>query len=219
MTSPERQVRMIFFIVFLCGAAVMSFEILGSRVLAPWFGNSIFVWGSLISVFLGGLSTGYFLGGKAADIRPSTRKLSLIILVPGFLFFTFPLYGPWISGRIFAMDLGVRMGPLLTSLCLFFLPSIFLGAVSPYTARLTISSLRTSGSTIGALYALSTLGSIAGTLLTSFFLIAVAGVKFLIMAEGLLLTAVSIPLLLMNQTPSTEDAAPLEKPVDPPFPT
>jgi len=210
---------MIFFIVFLCGAAVMSFEILGSRVLAPWFGNSIFVWGSLISVFLGGLSAGYFLGGKAADMRPSTRKLGFIILVPGLLFLTFPLYSPWISEGIFAMDLGTRVSSLLASMCLFFAPSVFLGAVSPYTARLSISSLHTSGSTIGTLYALSTLGSIAGTLLTSFFLIALAGVKSLIMAEGLLLTAVSIPLLLMNQTPSTGDASPVEKQVDPPFPT
>ena len=59
------------FDVFICGAVVMSLEILGSRLLAPFFGNTIFVWGSLIGVVLASLSLGYFLGGRIADIRPS----------------------------------------------------------------------------------------------------------------------------------------------------
>ena len=71
---------MIKFVVFICGAIVMSFEILGSRVLAPNFGSSVFVWGSLISVFLAGLSAGYYLGGWLADRDPSSRKLSLMII-------------------------------------------------------------------------------------------------------------------------------------------
>ena len=189
---------MILIIVFLCGAMVMSFEILGSRVLAPNFGNSIFVWGSLISVFLAGLSAGYFWGGKVADIHPSTRKLAFVIFVPGILFITFPLYSTGLSDWVFMQDLGIRLSPLMASLFLFFIPSVFLGAVSPYTAKLMISSLHTSGATIGTLYALSTLGSIVGTLLTSFYLITVAGVKILIMAEGIILVVIAIPLLFMN---------------------
>jgi len=175
---------MINLIVFVCGAIVMSFEILGSRVLAPNFGTSVFVWGSLISIFLAGLSGGYYLGGKVADIRPSTRKLGLIILSPALLFLTFPLYSNPVCAWVFDLDLGLRLGPLTVSMLLFFLPSLFLGAVSPYTARLAICSLHTSGKTIGTLYALSTLGSIAGTLATSFYLITVAGVKVLIMTQG-----------------------------------
>lgn len=189
---------MILIIVFMCGAMVMSFEILGSRVLAPNFGNSIFVWGSLISVFLGGLSAGYFWGGKVADIHPSTRKLAFIIYAPGILFLTFPLYSGAVSDWIFMQDLGIRLSPLMASMFLFFIPSVFLGAVSPYTAKLMISSLHTSGTTIGTLYALSTLGSIVGTLLTSFYLIAVAGVRFLIMAEGVVLMVIATPLLFMK---------------------
>ena len=189
---------MILIIVFLCGAMVMSFEILGSRVLAPNFGNSIFVWGSLISVFLAGLSAGYYWGGKVADIHPSTKKLAYIIFVPGILFITFPLYSTGMSDWVFMQDMGIRLSPLMASLLLFFIPSVFLGAVSPYTAKLMISSLHTSGSTIGTLYALSTLGSIVGTLLTSFYLITIAGVKFLIMAEGIILVVIAIPLLFMH---------------------
>lgn len=176
----------------------MSYEILGSRVLAPNFGSSVFVWGSLISVFLGGLSAGYYLGGRLADVRPSTRKLGVIILAPGLLFLAFPLYGAMVCDWIFALDLGIRMSPLLASLILFFLPSVLLGMVSPYTAKLMICSLHTSGATVGTLYALSTFGSIVGTLLTSFYLITVAGVTKLIMGQGLLLVAITLPLLLMN---------------------
>ncbi len=185
-------------VVFICGALVMSFEMLGSRVLAPNFGNSVFVWGSLISVFLAGLSAGYYLGGKIADVNPSTRKLAFIICMPGILFLTFPLYGEPISDMIFTLDLGVRLSPLLASMALFFVPSIFLGMVSPYTVKLMICSLHTSGKTVGTLYALSTLGSIVGTLVTSFYLITVAGVKLLIMWHGILLFVIAVPLFTMN---------------------
>lgn len=176
----------------------MSFEILGSRVLAPNFGSSVFVWGSLISVFLAGLSTGYYLGGRIADINPSSKKLGIMIITPGILFLTFPLYSVPISDWIFAKDLGVRLSPLLASAILFFSPSIFLGIVSPYTAKLMICSLHTSGKTIGTLYALSTFGSIIGTLVTSFYLITVAGVNALIMGQGVLLIVSAMPLFFMN---------------------
>ena len=201
---------MIKFVVFICGAIVMSFEILGSRVLAPNFGSSVFVWGSLISVFLAGLSAGYYLGGRLADINPSSRKLSLIIIAPGLLLLIFPLYSAPVSDWIFMQDLGVRMSPLSASSALFLIPSVFLGIVSPYTAKLMICSLHTSGKTIGMLYALSTFGSIIGTLITSFYLIALAGVNALIMGQGVLLIALAIPLYFMNLSCSMEQISPIE---------
>ncbi len=199
---------MIKFVVFICGAIVMSFEILGSRVLAPNFGSSVFVWGSLISVFLAGLSAGYYLGGRLADINPSYRELSLIIIAPGLLFLTFPLYSAPISDRIFMKDLGVRLSPLVASSVLFLVPSVFLGIVSPYTAKLMICSLHTSGKTIGTLYALSTFGSIIGTLIASFYLITLAGTNALIMGQGVLLIALAIPLYFMNLSCTIEQPGP-----------
>lgn len=197
---------MIKFVVFICGAIVMSFEILGSRVLAPNFGSSVFVWGSLISVFLAGLSAGYYSGGRLADIKPSSRQLSLILIIPGLLLLTFPLYSVPVSDWIFMKDLGVRMSPLIASSVLFLVPSVFLGIVSPYTAKLMICSMHTSGKTIGTLYALSTFGSIIGTLITSFYLITLAGVNALIMGQGGLLVALAIPLYLMNLSCKIEPA-------------
>ncbi len=198
---------MIKFAVFICGAIVMSFEILGSRVLAPNFGSSVFVWGSLISVFLSGLSAGYYLGGRISDVHPSSRKLAVMIIISGILFVTFPLYSTPVSDWIFEMDLGVRVSPLLASIILFFVPSVFLGIVSPYTAKLMICSLHTSGKTIGTLYALSTFGSIIGTLITSFYLITLVGVNALIMGQGVLLVALAIPLYIMNLSCSIEPTA------------
>ncbi len=195
---------MIKVIVFICGAVVMSFEILGSRVLAPNFGSSVFVWGSLISVFLAGLSAGYFLGGRLADRNPSSGKLGLMLIVPGILFLAFPYYSAPVSDWIFTQDLGVRSSPLLASVVLFLIPSVFLGIVSPYTAKLMICSLHTSGKTIGTLYALSTFGSIIGTLVTSFYLITVAGVNALIMAQGGILILSALPLFYLNLHCKTE---------------
>jgi MFS family permease len=173
-------------------------------VLAPNFGSSVFVWGSLISVFLAGLSAGYYLGGRLADINPSSRRLSLILIIPGLLLLTFPLYSVPISDWIFMKDLGVRTSPLMASAVLFLVPSVFLGIVSPYTAKLMICSMHTSGKTIGTLYALSTFGSIIGTLTTSFYLITLAGVNALIMGQGALLVALAVPLYFMNLSCSIE---------------
>jgi len=191
------------FIVFICGAIVMSFEILGSRVLAPNFGSSVFVWGSLISVFLTGLSAGYYLGGSISDINPSSKKLSLMIIAAGILLLLFPLYSTPILDWIFLKDPGVRSGPMLASLALFLVPSVFLGIVSPYTAKLLICSLHTSGKTIGTLYAISTFGSIIGTIVTSFYLVTLFGVNALIMGQGALLIASAVPLYFMNLKCST----------------
>lgn len=189
---------LIRFVVFICGAVVMSFEILGSRILAPNFGSSVFVWGSLISVFLAGLSAGYSLGGWLADRSPSSKTLGALITVAGLLMVLFPLYCTPVSDWIFDRDFGIRTNPLLASLALFFLPSVFLGMVSPYTAKLMICSLHTSGRTIGALYALSTFGSIIGTLITSFWLITVAGTQALIVGQGVVLIVIALPLIFMR---------------------
>ncbi len=165
----------------------MSFEILGSRVLAPHFGNTVFVWGSLISVFLGGLTAGYWSGGKLADYRVSLSLFALLLAIPGIFLCCFPLYCDPINNWVFDNAFGERMEPLIASLALFFLPTIFLGAVSPYAVKLQVRTLKWLGTGVGNLYAISTMGSIVGTLLTSFYLIVWIGVTKIIVCEGLIL--------------------------------
>jgi spermidine synthase len=184
-------------IVFVSGAVLMSLEIVGSRVLAPYFGTSIFVWGSLISVVLAALSAGYYWGGRLSENNPSFARLLLLLIVPGALIFILPFFYAAVNLWIAENDFGPRLNPLIAGAIFFLLPGVFLGAISPYAIRLGATALSTVGSTAGTLYALSTCGSIFGTLFTAFYLIPVLGVGNIIHALGItliVLAAVMWPL-------------------------
>ncbi|MBN1626595.1 MAG: fused MFS/spermidine synthase [Deltaproteobacteria bacterium] len=183
---------MISLIVFLTGCIVMSFEILGSRILAPHFGNDIFVWGSLIGVFLSGLTVGYWGGGRLADYIADLRCFAMLLLVPGIFLCLLPLYYDPVNYWIFDAYLGIRLEPLMASMMLFFLPSVFMGAVIPYAVKLQVKELHLLGTQVGNLYAISSIGSIAGTILTSFYLITWFGVRRIILGEGILLILMAL---------------------------
>ena len=97
-------------VVFVSGAVLMSLEIVGSRVLAPYFGNSIFVWGSLISVVLAALSVGYYWGGWLSAREPSYSRL-LIAGDSGVLIFFLPFIYPTVNEWIAGIDFGTRLNP------------------------------------------------------------------------------------------------------------
>ena len=179
------------FVVFTSGAVLMGLEIIGSRVLAPYFGNSIFVWGSLISVVLAALSLGYYWGGQMSTRSPSFVGLLILLLIPGVLIFLLPFIYPRVNYWIANVNFGNRMNPLIASTIYFLPPSIFLGTVSPYAVRLSATALATVGSTAGTLYALSTAGSIFGTLFTAFYLIPIIGVTGIVHSLGLTLVCLS----------------------------
>jgi hypothetical protein len=183
---------MIPLIVFLSGCIIMSFEILGSRILAPHFGNDIFVWGSLIGVFLSGLTLGYWGGGKLADAIPDLRCFALLLFIPGVNLCLLPLYSDPVGIWIFNRGFGLRIEPLLASVILFFVPIIFMGTVSPFAVKLQVKHISLLGTGVGNLYALSSLGSILGTLATSFYLITLVGVRKIIVAEGVLLILMAL---------------------------
>jgi spermidine synthase len=185
--------------VFVVGAVLLGLEIIGSRVLAPYFGSSIFVWGSLISTFLAGLTMGYYMGGFLADRKPRLASMAMLILVAGVLVVILPVVAPPVNRAIAGVDFGPRLNPLLATLCLFFLPSVFMGTVSPYAIKLAASSLATIGNTAGLIYAISTAGSIVGALLTAFYLIQVIGVRSILYALGFTLMALATLLILVNQ--------------------
>jgi len=170
----------------------MSLEIVGSRVLAPYFGNSIFVWGSLISVVLAALSVGYYWGGRLSERNPSFARLLLLLLAPGVMIFTLPFFYPTVNLWVAETDFGARANPLIVSTIYFLVPGIFLGTISPYAIRLGATALSTVGSTAGTLYALSTCGSIFGTLFTAFYLIPALGIANIIHALGLTLLILAL---------------------------
>ncbi|HEU5300089.1 MAG TPA: fused MFS/spermidine synthase [bacterium] len=179
------------FVVFGSGAVLMALEIVGSRVLAPYFGSSVYVWGSLISIFLAALSLGYYLGGLAADRWPRPGVLALTLGTAGILILLLPLAARPILEAFSAWDLGPRTTPLLASLVLFALPSVLMGATSPFAIKLAATTLATVGNTAGMLYAISTAGSILGTLLTAFVLIPAMGVRAILYTLGVSLVVFS----------------------------
>jgi spermidine synthase len=176
-------------VVFGAGAVLMGLEIVGSRVLAPYFGSSVYVWGSLISIFLAALSLGYYLGGRAADRWPRAGVLAGTISAAGLLILVLPVVSGPVLEAFSAWDLGPRISPLLASIALFVLPSLLMGATSPFAIKLAATDLATVGNTAGLLYAISTAGSIAGTLLTAFVLIPAMGVRAILYTLGFSLLA------------------------------
>lgn len=192
--SPHRR-RVIWSLsaqVFIAGAVVMALELVGSRILAPDFGNSIFVWGSLIGVVLTALSLGYRYGGRLADRILSHRTFSSIIFSAGLVTLFIPYLSPIVIDLALGLGLGNRYGPLLVTTLLLGLPTFLLGMVSPYAIKLATASLSSLGQVAGNLYALSTLGSIAGTFATVFILIPSMDVRTIISGLGIALLAASL---------------------------
>lgn len=170
----------------------MILEITGSRVVSPFVGTSIFVWTSLIGVVLGSLSAGYWWGGKIADKNPNYKTLSLIIFAGGILVGLIAFVKSTVLAvfQLIIPDIPTRA---IISISLLFIPANFvLGIVSPYAVRLKITTLKKAGSTVGSLYAVSTIGSIAGTFLAGFFLISFLGNTKILLFLALLLVITSI---------------------------
>ena len=183
-------------VVFVGGAVLMGLEMAGSRVLATHFGSSIYVWGAIISVFLAALAAGYYSGGIIADRKPMFLLLNGLLFIAGCWLMIMPLYANWICRGVSSVNFGERLNPLIATVILFGGPSILLGMVSPFAVRLAARELERIGNVSGRLYALSTVGSIAGTLLTAFWLIPLIGVRTLLQALGfslVLLTLVVLP--------------------------
>jgi spermidine synthase len=183
-------------IVFVCGAALMALELVAARVLAPALGNSIFVWGSVISIVMLALSLGYWAGGQLADRVSAARALPPLIAGAGLLTVLAPLVAvvalPWAAG------LGPRVGSLAATAAIFFLPALFLATVSPLAVRLVAADgLDRIGRSAGSLYAISTAGSIVGTIATAFWLIPALSLTPLIVAIGFTLFACSLAALAL----------------------
>ena len=172
------------------GFFVMAVELLGGRLLAPTFGSSIYVWGAIITIFMLALSLGYLAGGRYSMITPSVRRLGVILTIAALTVVPLLLFA---EPMLDAMSVAVpdpRFGSLLSALTLFFVPTFFSGMVSPYAVRLLVQDRNSSGRHAGQLYFVSTFGSAAGTLLTSFYLVLIFEVNQILL--GLLLISVAI---------------------------
>lgn len=187
----------LFLTVFLTGAGVMVIELLGTRLIAPFYGSSLYSWSSLISVTMIALAIGYFVGGRWADQAKSTG-LSLIIALAAFL----TLMIPWMTRPVLLITdpLGLRAGSFVSALILF-LPSLtFLGMVGPFAIKLSTAQLDGVGASAGSIYAVSTLGSVIGTLVLGFYLFPLVGSREILMGLGILLLSLSVVVAFFEQT-------------------
>lgn len=174
----------------LCGGFVMVVEVLGSRVIGPFFGVGLFVWTSLIAVALLSLALGYWLAGHWADKREHPDYLYGIVMVGGLLVMLIPFIKEPVLE--FCMPLGLRWGAFVSTLVLFGPPLFALGCVSPYLIKIATKEFHLIGRTVGRFYALSTLGSTAGTTATGFFLIANFRVDNIFVLTAAVLMGISV---------------------------
>jgi hypothetical protein len=162
---------LVFTLAFVSGFIIMAIELLGGRILAPYFGSSIYVWGSIISVFMVSLSIGYLSGGKLSVRDPGLVRYGCFFVFAAITLIPTIVFGDVALDAVFLSIEDPRYGSLVASTMLFFLPVAILGMIAPYSVRLMVENTRHSGQVAGGLYFVSTLGSALGTLLTSFYLV------------------------------------------------
>jgi spermidine synthase len=175
---------LIYVTAFVTGAIVMSFEMLGSRYLNPYFGSGIYTWASLISTVLAALTVGYFVGGWLADRQPSATVLGGTVAIGSIYLLLLPLFSQALLELVLAGFDDVRTGSLAAAMAVMFFPVTFLGMYSPFAIRLLLQSPQRSGMVSGTVYGISTAGSIVGTLGTTFFLIPTMGSRAITLTLG-----------------------------------
>src|SRR6266536_4470832 len=198
-----------YLVVFVSSACTLILEIVAGRILAPYIGVSLYTWTSIIGVLLAGISLGNYAGGRVADRWGSRRTLGIILLGGGLAsLLVLPLTLLAGDRNLFRLDCGPTAEGPFSALCtpqvaimakivmltrtIFFLPSFILGMVSPVVVRLSLRNLDTSGNTVGKIYAFSTLGSIVGTFLTGFVLIAAFGTREIVLGVGAVLLILAV---------------------------
>jgi len=197
LASPAaaRRRRLLLPLAFTGGLASLGIEFAAARLLAPFFGQSLFIWGTLIGLILIYLTIGYYAGGRLADRRPDSRLLFQLTAAAALLTAAIPIASrPILSlaqSGFAQVSVGLVLGSLISVIVLFAAPVILLGMVSPFVIRLRIRELETAGNAAGAVYALSTLGSILGTFVPVFWLIPTYGTRPTIFVLAFLLGAIS----------------------------
>jgi spermidine synthase len=194
--NAQRSNRFLYLLVAVVGMASLGAEIAAARLMAPFFGASTIVWANTIAVVLVALSAGYWVGGRLADRHPEVRSLCLVILAAALLLAAVPFVArPFLDLSVDALDeirAGAFVGSLIGVLALIAVPVVLLGTCAPWAIRLAVPDVEHSGRVAGRLYALSTAGSLIGTMVAALALIPFAGTQrtFLVFALALALVAV-----------------------------
>jgi len=188
----------LYLTIFITGAAVLAIEIAGTRILAPFYGSTIFVWSSLIIITLGFLALGYFISGRLADKHPQGKWLYAVIFLGG----ASALFILKISQPILILSdrFGMRFGPMVAAFLLFSLPFFLLSMAGPFVIRLRTRLLDKSGNVAGMVFGISTAGSLIGALITGFFLIPNFFISSIFIVISLIIMLVAIIGLYLEKS-------------------
>ena len=181
-------------IVFISSGCIMILELVAGRMIAPHVGSSLYTWTSIIGVVLAGIMLGNYLGGRFADRWASLRFLGGIYILAALT----SLIALWVDrmGRVTPNEWPIVVEIIAITAAMFFVPCTILGMISPIVAKLAVSDLAKTGSTVGKIYAAGALGSIVGTFATGFVLISWFGTYTIIWGVALVLGALGIIFLL-----------------------
>ncbi len=184
------KIAYLYLVVFVGGAAVLALEILGTRILGPFYGVDIFLWSALIIVTLTALSLGYAVGGHWADKAPTVQRLCLSLTISGL----WTIGIPWLKHPVLSLTepLGLRGAVLVAAFILFFPPLVLLGMITPFVIKLRTVSLQEVGKITGNFFAVSTIASVFSAILTGFYLIPNFGVSHLTILVGVMLLVVAV---------------------------
>jgi MFS family permease len=190
---------LILAIGFALGVALMGVQMATSRFLTPYFGSGIDVWASLISTVMLSLMAGYYIGGRVADLYPRTEVLGGAVLAAGlFLIAAPPLVTPVLDWTLAHVGDGVGAA-LFASVAIMFLPLTLLSFFSPYAVRLLLGDAQHGGRVAGAVYSITTIGNIVGTLGTALWLMPMMGSRMITTVFAGVIIACGALLVLLRR--------------------
>ena len=201
VNEKRKENFLLYVVVSIGGAAVLALELLGTRILGPYYGVSLFLWSAIITVTLAALAAGYSVGGHIADRGITMRGLGIILSLAGLSLCLIPLLKRPVLSVI--EPLGLRLSVLIAALILFFPPLMLLGMITPSAVKIKASVLSEVGRAAGNLYSVSTIASVAAALLTGFVLIPALAVSHILFATGALLFLTSALIFLAGRRKGT----------------
>jgi spermidine synthase len=204
-TKSSLNPKYLYLIAFIEGGSVMAIELAGAKMIAPFFGTSLYVWASVLAVTLGGLAAGYFAGGWATYRFPAMKLLFWELLAGTLLIALMP----FLAVRFMSVtgSLGLRLGSLLSSVSFMFLPLLCMGMISPTIIQLRNLNVKGTGKTTGTIYAISTVGGILMTLLMGFYFLPEWGIRISVFFTAFLLGSMVILVVFLERKYKTVSAA------------
>lgn len=179
--------KVIYFNLFIVSFVIMGLEMTATRLIAPSFGNTVYTWGIVISVFLIGSSVGYIIGGSIAD-KKSSSQIMLVFYLTGLI--TMSLI-PTIKDIVFPYleSLSSTLGTTIGVLILYFIPNLLFSSIATVLMKVGLED-KVTGRLIGNLHTASALGSVSGTLVTTFWFIPLTDIQsIIIIFAGLIFLA------------------------------